>query len=209
MDHCDRPAYLIPPLNRASARFFLPIIHASVNAAPFKFPGGGACSVRLFVQPVPNLLEHRGGPAADDHQDTLIAVKSARLVGQRQRCTAGWLDQQSVIAQEILAGLQRGTVGDLFTEHGMLLCTREHLIGHPFGPQRGRYRTERCQGPPATMAACSDAAPSVSTASTGTSCQPLRCKPSTTPLSSPPPPTDSTTASGFTPLWATSSIMLA
>ena len=49
----------------------------------------------------------------------------------------------------------------------------------------------------AAIAAASEAAPVVSTASTGTSPQPTRCIPSSTPHSSPPPPTAGYYGSGY------------
>ena len=62
---------------------------------------------------------------------------------------------------------------------------------------------------PASTDCANASAPAVSTAITGTSFQPWRCKPAITPHSKPPPPTDNTTASGLTPASAISSMMLA
>ncbi|KAG7226306.1 hypothetical protein INR49_003058 [Caranx melampygus] len=65
---------------------------------------------------------------------------------------------------------------------------------------------------PALTAALKQSAPTVSIATTGTSVQPTSFRPWMTPHSSPPPPTDNTTAPGFTlgpREAATSEIMLA
>ena len=62
---------------------------------------------------------------------------------------------------------------------------------------------------PAAMAACSESAPTVSAATSGTSFHPMACIPCSTPLINPPPPTDSTTASGLGICAAASSIIVA
>lgn len=89
---------------------------------------------------------------------------------------------------------------EIFRSQSFFLATCCDVI-YPYLVMEGNVTSS-----PTFMAALRLWAPTVSIAMMGTSPQPARRRPSTTPFKRPPPPTDKTTAPGFTSSWDSSSL---